>query len=77
MARRKINQAIDETNGLLRIQVRPFKLNRDAFSQRAIKQRVLTEPRNKSWHICLVHEIAEPYVTNLANSPRYWLRFVP
>ncbi len=40
MVRRKINQAIDETNGLLRIQVRPFKLNRDAFSQRAIKQRV-------------------------------------
>ena len=40
MVRRKINQAIDETNGLLRIQVRPFKLNRDAFSQRVIKQRV-------------------------------------
>ncbi len=77
MARRKINQAIDETNGLLRIQVRPFKLNCDAFSQRAIKQRVLREPLNKSWPICLAHEIAQLRVTKLANSPRYCLRFVP
>ena len=37
----------------------------------------LMEPLNKSWHICLAHEIAQLRVTNLANSPRYYLRFVP
>ncbi len=39
--------------------------------------RDIREPLNKSWHICLAYEIAEPYVTNLANNPRYRLRFVP
>ncbi len=38
---------------------------------------VLKESLNKSWHICLAHEIAEPYVTNLSPNPRYGLRFVP
>ena len=38
---------------------------------------MLKKPLNKSWHTCLALEIAEPYVTNLANSPRYYLRFVP
>ena len=38
---------------------------------------MLKKPLNKSWHTCLAHGIAEPYVTNLANSPRYYLRFVP
>ena len=35
------------------------------------------EPLNKSRPLCLAHEIADPYVTNLAHSPRYGLRFVP
>ncbi|MCZ6666047.1 MAG: hypothetical protein O7B81_12135, partial [Gammaproteobacteria bacterium] len=37
----------------------------------------LREPLNKSWHLCLAHEIAQIGVTNLAHSPRYGLRFVP
>ena len=37
----------------------------------------IREPLNKSWHICLAHEIAQLGVTNLAHSPRYGLRFVP
>ena len=37
---------------------------------------MLKKPLNKSWHTCLAPEIAEPYVTNLAYSPRYYLRFV-
>ncbi len=39
--------------------------------------RDIREPLNKSWQICLAHEIAQLGVTNLANSPRYCLRFVP
>ncbi len=38
---------------------------------------MVKEPLNKLWHACLAPEIAEPYVTNLAHSPRYGLRFVP
>ena len=38
---------------------------------------LIREPLNKSRPICLAHEITQPYVKNLALSPRYGLRFVP
>ena len=37
--------------------------------------RVLREPLTKSWLTCFAPEIAQLCVTNLANSPRYYLRF--